>query len=68
MLEEVEMAPGLLGGVVRRTTVGAAVRTGGARAAMEIHADVELILHRIEIGRRNEPRRGDAESEPKNCL
>ena len=57
------MAPGFLGGVVHRTAVGVAVRTGEARAALEVDADVEPLLRRIEVGRRNEPRRGDAEGE-----
>ena len=42
-------------------TVGIAVRTREAAARLEVDADIEPLLLSIEGGRRDEPRRGDAE-------
>ncbi len=61
MLEEIEVPPRLLGGVVHGATVGVAVWAGEARAGFEVDADIEALLAAVEDGRCHEPGRGDAE-------
>ena len=63
MLEEVEVSPGLLGGVVHGAPGGLALRAIEARAGLEVELDIEALVGSVEVGRRDEPRRGDAEGE-----
>ena len=50
MLEEVEVPPRLLGGIMHGAVLEAAVWAGEARSGFEVDADVEPLLHRIEGG------------------
>ena len=63
MLEEVEVAPGLLDGVVHRAPCGLALGAVEAGAGLEVESDVEALVGSVEVGRGDEPRRGDAEGE-----
>ena len=55
ILEEVEVAPCFLGGVVHRHAAGAALRAIEARARLEVEMDIEAALIIVEVGRRHEP-------------
>ena len=68
MLEEVEVSPGLLGGVVHGAPGGLALRAVEARAGLEVELDVEALVGSVEVGRRHEPRRADAEGELKEVI
>ena len=61
MLEEIQMPPRLLGGVVHRAIGGLAFGAGKARARFEVDLDVEPLVLRVEVGSRDEPRRVDVE-------
>jgi hypothetical protein len=61
MLEEVEMPPGLLHGVVRRAVGLGAVGARKAATCREVDLDVEAALLGVEGGGLDQPRRHDAE-------
>ena len=61
MLEEVEMAPGLLDRVVHGASARVALRAIEAAASLEVELDIEAPLGGVERGGRDEPRRRDAE-------
>src|SRR4029453_938665 len=63
VLEEIQMPPGLLDGVVHRAARLAAIRTREAAASLEIDLDVEPLLLGVEVGRRHHPRWHQAECE-----
>ena len=68
MLEEVEVPPGLLDGVVHGASGGLALRAVEAGAGLEVELDVEALVGGVEVGRGDEPRRGDAEGELKEVI
>jgi hypothetical protein len=68
MLEEVEMAPGLLDRVMDGATVGLALGTDKAAAGREVELDVEALASRVERTGGDEPRRGDAEGQLKEIV
>jgi hypothetical protein len=68
MLEEVEVPPGLLGDVVHGASGGLALRAIEAGAGLEVEPDVEAFVGSVEVGRRDEPRRGDAKGELKEVV
>ena len=55
VLEEVEMAPGHLVGIVRRTVGRTAGRAGKPAAGGEVDLDVEPARHGIEVAARHRP-------------
>ena len=65
MLEEVEVPPGLLLRVVDGAAARVALRAVETATCLEIELDVEAPLDRVELGRCDEPRRGDAEGQLK---
>ena len=68
VLEEVEMAPLLLDGVVHGATARVALRAAEAAACLEVERDIEAPLGGVERGRCDEPRRRDAEGELKEVI
>ena len=63
MLEEIQVPPGLLDGVVHRAVGLAALGTREAAAGLEVDLDVEPLPLGVEVGRRHHPRRHQAECE-----
>src|SRR5215475_236370 len=63
VLEEIEVAPGLLDGVVHWAVGLAAIRALKAATNLEVDLDVELLPLGVELGVRHHPRRHQAECE-----
>src|SRR5215471_17038078 len=63
VLEEIEVAPGLLSGVVHWAVGLAAIRARKAATHLEVDLDVELLPLGVELGVRHHPRRHQAECE-----
>ena len=63
MREEIEVPPGLFGGVVHRAIGCLAVRTRQTRAALEVDLDVEPFPLGVIVGGGNVPGAIDAKSE-----
>ena len=63
MLEEVQMAPRLLDGVVHRAVALTALGAGKAAAGLEVDLDVEPLVLGVELGVRHHPGRHQPESE-----